>query len=668
MKLKLVKTLWGVDGVEDPEKWDAIFAKIKAEGFEAIEAITLAWRTDKEKFCSLLEKHGLSLICQIHTTGGDIDKATGEYQYCTSNKLHEHLASFTRLVSECAGLPLKPILINSHSGHDSWGSGEKAVAFLKKAITIEQALGVPVVHETHRQRLLSSPYAAAELLGMPELEKLKINADLSHWCCVCEHVFDGTSKRDDWWPATLALVAKHCEFIHCRVGHAQGPQVPDPDAPEYAAEVGAHFAWWRAIWSAQAERHSEAEAHVWAEPEFGPPPYLQCAPFTKVPVANLWEVNKKMAARMREEFDKAMASPEAWDPSKPGAGGAVDEYGRPIGGGAVDEYGRPIGGAAPAHWRQNARADTVKAEMDAYLGKFKAPRPSDIPGEGGGGSDDGHGQGLGPAMLKLALEKEKAHEAAKQSAAAKAAAKEQEKLAKEYAKLQKACIKEGGKKGVEIEGASDMGGLEFFCTSLEMPDGNIELLELSMTAMNAQPDPEAEERKGCSGAVGKMIFSAGVEQLALIAYVPETKKDKVDVTEWVTSVLESVGGIVMMKPAEPANSPDGGLTVQAVIKGDADNGRFPLKDKDLAMAAAFAFLRSKGAFPDDDGGDDSDEMIVRAAAPRILAAKHAACDATPRPPRPPRLFPALASLTITHRSHIRAPSQFGDDDNLDDYE
>ena len=97
MKLKLVKTLWGVDGVEDPEKWDAIFAKIKAEGFEAIEAITLAWRTDKEKFCSLLEKHGLSLICQIHTTGGDIDKATGEYQYCTSNKLHEHLASFRAL-------------------------------------------------------------------------------------------------------------------------------------------------------------------------------------------------------------------------------------------------------------------------------------------------------------------------------------------------------------------------------------------------------------------------------------------------------------------------------------------------------------------------------------------------------------------------------------------
>ena len=35
---------------------------------------------------------------------------------------------------------------------------------------------------------------------------------------------------------------------------------------------------------------------------------------------------------------------------------------------------------------------------------------------------------------------------------------------------------------------------------------------------------------------------------------------------------------------------------------------FALKDKDAAMAAAFAFLRTKGAFPEDDG-DDSDEMV-----------------------------------------------------------
>jgi len=37
-------------------------------------------------------------------------------------------------------------------------------------------------------------------------------------------------------------------------------------------------------------------------------------------------------------------------------------------------------------------------------------------------------------------------------------------------------IKEGGKRGVEIEGAADMGGLQFFCTAVEFPDGDEEML------------------------------------------------------------------------------------------------------------------------------------------------------------------------------------------------
>lgn len=86
-------------------------------------------------------------------------------------------------------------------------------------------------------------------------------------------------------------------------------------------------------------------------------------------------------------------------------------------------------------------------------------------------------------------------------------------------KLKAKIVKEGGKKGVEIEGASDMGGLDFFCTTMELPEGNLEYLVMAMDAMNAEPDPEAEDRKGCSGHVGKMIFSAGVDQLAIVAYV-----------------------------------------------------------------------------------------------------------------------------------------------------
>ena len=36
----------------------------------------------------------------------------------------------------------------------------------------------------------------------------------------------------------------------------------------------------------------------------------------------------------------------------------------------------------------------------------------------------------------------------------------------------KKVIKEGGKRGVEIEGAADMGGLQFFCTSMDIGSRN----------------------------------------------------------------------------------------------------------------------------------------------------------------------------------------------------
>merc|ERR1712193_442218 len=106
-----------------------------------------------------------------------------------------------------------------------------------------------------------------------------------------------------------------------------------------------------------------------------------------------------------------------------------------------------------------------------------------------------------------------------------------EQLAEEKKKQLKKVIKEGGKRGVEIEGAADMGGLGYFCTSMDEPGGDLEFLEASMTAMNAESDPTEEERKGGSGAIGKMLFSAGDAQLAIMAYVPsdKTKDNQADV-------------------------------------------------------------------------------------------------------------------------------------------
>merc|ERR1712070_276507 len=124
----------------------------------------------------------------------------------------------------------------------------------------------------------------------------------------------------------------------------------------------------------------------------------------------------------------------------------------------------------------------------------------------------------------------------KEAEAAKKAA-DAPKPPEDPAKKLKKVIKEGGKRGVEIEGAADMGGLQFFCTSVDEPDGDMEMLVESMNAMNAESDPSEEERKGGSGKIGKMIFSAGSEQLCVVAYVPADKKDQIDAREWLKTVI-----------------------------------------------------------------------------------------------------------------------------------
>ena len=90
-------------------------------------------------------------------------------------------------------------------------------------------------------------------------------------------------------------------------------------------------------------------------------------------------------------------------------------------------------------------------------------------------------------------------------------------------------FKEGGKKGVEIEGAADMSGLTCFCTRIQNAKGEVKLLEVAMEGMNAIPDPsDEEERKGCSGKISKIIISESEEkgQIAMVAYVDEGQAER----------------------------------------------------------------------------------------------------------------------------------------------
>merc|ERR1712087_946753 len=145
-----------------------------------------------------------------------------------------------------------------------------------------------------------------------------------------------------------------------------------------------------------------------------------------------------------------------------------------------------------------------------------------------------------------------------------------------------------------------MGGLQFFCTSVDLPEGDLEMLKVSMDAMNEKSDPTEEERKGGSGHIGKMVFSAGVEQLAVVAYVPEEKQAELDCEEWLQKVVSMFGGGKVLSGARDMST--------GCIPTDSDKGVFPLKIRESLILEANNFLRKKGLFPEDNG-DSDDEMV-----------------------------------------------------------
>merc|ERR1712085_124767 len=177
-------------------------------------------------------------------------------------------------------------------------------------------------------------------------------------------------------------------------------------------------------------------------------------------------------------------------------------------------------------------------------------------------------------------------------------------------KKAKAVLKEGGKRGVEIEGAADMGGLQFFCTMMtDVTEGKVEYLVESMKAMNAISDPTEEERKGGAGKLGKMIFSFTEECLACVAYVPKDKSESCPAKEWLQDVVTNIASPAMAEKVvtyEKSHGISSGHWASIAIKSDFDANMFPIKMRDPAISMANNFLRKRGLFPEDDGDSEDD--------------------------------------------------------------
>lgn len=265
-KLKILATNWGFPG-----NTDEFCAKAKAEGYDGIEM----WWTTDPKLYEALNKYDLEIGFLV----GD-----GSSNYDT------HLANFIKNLEAAATNKMKrPLYINCHSGRDFF-SFEQNLAFMEATAKMAKQTGIPICHETHRGRILYNAPLTRQFMEK-RADDLRLTVDLSHWCCVHESLLGDLDE-------TVMMALDRADHIHARVGHAEGPQVSDPRAPEWATAVAAHFRWWDKV----VERKKNAGETVTILTEFGPPDYLWSLPYTRQPIANQWDINVHMMQVLRKRY------------------------------------------------------------------------------------------------------------------------------------------------------------------------------------------------------------------------------------------------------------------------------------------------------------------------------------------------------------------------------
>ncbi|MGW8229364.1 MAG: sugar phosphate isomerase/epimerase family protein [Gammaproteobacteria bacterium] len=274
MQLKLFKTLWGFTG-----DFEVAIEQAVEAGFQGLEGAAPADAKLAMRWKRLFDNAGLDFIAEITTAGSYVPDRNADLQ--------EHLDSLESKLEH--SLRLDPLFITCLGGCDAWPEA-KNVEFFSRAMELANAANCIISFETHRGRALFNPWITERIVA--QLPEIKLTCDFSHWCVVCERLMDTELE-------VLQRLAPNAWHIHARIGYDQGPQVPHPAAPEYHYALRSHQDWWELIWRQQIQKHWSVTTMT---PEFGPDGYLHETPFSREPVADLWEVNQWMAQEERRHF------------------------------------------------------------------------------------------------------------------------------------------------------------------------------------------------------------------------------------------------------------------------------------------------------------------------------------------------------------------------------
>lgn len=263
------QTNWGFEGT-----WDAFFLKSKNSGYDGVEVWLPTNPSTQKEISEGLKKHNLKVI----------------YLCGTNNALpfDESLEAYREYLKRA--ILQKPYAINSHTGSD-FLSFEQNSAFLNVATELSAKHNIPIFHETHRGRFSYS---------LPETKKylntnssVQLTLDVSHWMVVHESLLQKQQKL-------LSEVLDRTSHIHARVGFEEGPQVNNPQAPEWKNTVERHLSLWEEI----ILKHWRDGRIATVTTEFGPPNYLPTEPFTQNPLSDQWEANVFVMKMLKERMNQ----------------------------------------------------------------------------------------------------------------------------------------------------------------------------------------------------------------------------------------------------------------------------------------------------------------------------------------------------------------------------
>lgn len=268
MQIVLGRNLWGL--ADDPAKVIDALGQVHAEGFDAVST-PVQLVPDLGALAEAVTEHDLEYLPQVFTFGRSVA---------------DHVTMLEDALDRC--VPFAPRHVLAQAGPDRWDD-DAAIAFLRTAEQAAADRGLVLAHETHRGRIMHTPWAARRVLAA--LPDLRVAADLSHWVVATESL----ALPDDM----IEEVAARALHIDARVGTEEAPQVADPQLESSARCRAAFEAWWDRIVTA---RRDSGQIALSVTPEYGPPPYQPLDPRTGEPFADLATVVARAGADLRSRW------------------------------------------------------------------------------------------------------------------------------------------------------------------------------------------------------------------------------------------------------------------------------------------------------------------------------------------------------------------------------